>query len=118
MAPATISCLHTVNWPASNMLCCVPGGDLWLCLCAEGKAGSLVDEQGHFYKPVQVTLACVECTCQKCYMFVTFVATTSAPPDPLHAKSAVATASHNAAMKMIPAKVRSSVLLRCKPSAR
>ena len=48
--------LEHLCWPADNTLSPVPGNDLWLCLCAEGKAGSLVDEQGHFYKPVQVSM--------------------------------------------------------------
>ena len=97
------------------MLCCVLGGDLWLCLCAEGKAGSLVDEQGHFYKPVQVALACVVCACQICFLYVTFVVAQSAPPDPLRVKSAIATGIYNAAFEMIPAKVRGS---SCNPSAK
>ena len=77
-----------------------------------------MDEQGHFYKPVQVTSACIDCACQT-YLFVTFVAAKVAPPDPLRAKSAMATGSYNAALETTPAKVGgSSNLVRCNPCAR
>ena len=43
-------CYHNSPTSLNNVLCCAH----LVLLLAEGKAGSLVDEKGHFYKPVQV----------------------------------------------------------------